>query len=315
MANSTNYSFQGNQFLKTCYLYGGGTSVLIRFPSNVYYINYVIGLVLNILLTILAIFLNSVTILAYNRSAQLKSKKSYFLIMLLSLSDLFAGLFGNTSFVLVLITIIIGYPKCAIFFVFEFTAFYSTGISLMTLLGMNMERYLSILHPFYHRTKVTKSKLLKMILVLWLFVIILRLLFLAFGDVADFITSAIIVFIACITLYMYLAIWIKVRRRRPRAGEPQETEKRNAAVRVRERRTSQMNERQNTKMAKSCAIVVVLTYICYTPFAITFSSASSNIVSLLSLWSITLILSSSSLNSLVFFWNNPVLRREVRMLF
>ena len=78
------------------------------FPSNVYYINYIVGVIFNIFLTISTIFPNSVTILAYRRSAFLRSKKAYFLIMLLSVNDLLVGLFGNGSFVLLLVTIIVG---------------------------------------------------------------------------------------------------------------------------------------------------------------------------------------------------------------
>ena len=161
----------GNKVWEICHFYTDEIRMVAGFPSNVYYINYIFRVIFNIFLTISTIFLNPVTILAYRKSALLKSKKAYFLLKLLSVNDLLVGMFGNGSFVLLLVTIIIGYRKCEIYIVLKFTAFCLAAMSVMTLLGLNIERYLSILHPIYHRTKVTKSKLLKMIIGFWLLVI------------------------------------------------------------------------------------------------------------------------------------------------
>ena len=314
MANNSSHSAQGNQFLKACYLYEETVHMVTGFSSEIYYINYVIGLTFNIVLTILTISLNSITIVAYRKSSKLRSKKSFFFIMLLSICDVLVGHFGNTSYVLLLITTIIGYPRCPIYFLYEFSSFFTCSMSFVTLFCMNIERYLSILHPFYHLSKVTKSKLLKLILALWLFMITLRLSYLAFANITSVIVSVTIVVISSTTVYIYIAIWMKVRRR-SRTREPREMETREATARVIEERTRQTNEQQNIKMAKSCAVVVALTYVCYIPFAVIFAFPKSNIVILLSLWTTTLGLSPSSLNSLVFFWNNPILRTEANKLF
>ena len=178
------------------------------FPSNVYYINYIFRVIFNIFLTISTIFLNSVTILAYRKSALLKSKKAYFLLKLLSVNDLLVGMFGNGSFVLLLVTIIIGYGKCEIYIVLKSTAFCLAAMSVMTLFGLNIERYLSILHPIYHRTKVTKSKLLKMIIGFWLLVITVRSIYIVLGKIMKIQLSAVLVFIALSTLYIYTFMYV-----------------------------------------------------------------------------------------------------------
>ena len=87
MENETDHSVDGNKSWRICHFHTDEIRVITGFPSNVYYTNE-IALIFNILLTILTIFLNSVTILAFMRSTQLKRKKSYFLIMLLSVNDL-----------------------------------------------------------------------------------------------------------------------------------------------------------------------------------------------------------------------------------
>ena len=314
MANSTNSSLQAKQFIESCNLFAEETDIVLGLPSEFYRTNYVIVLILNIVLTMFTISLNAVTIVTYTKSAQLKRKTPYFLIMLLSVNDLLVGLLGNTSFILVLIAIITGRTTCRVFVVFELAGFCVSSMSFCTLFQLNIERYLSIVHPLFHLTKVTKSKLLNMYITVWVFIIAFRLSFLAFGNVMNYVTSVSIAFTAGSTLYFYTVMLLKVRRRQ-RVAETRDAGKRNTAARVIQvRRTSQMNVSQNTKMAKSCGIVVATTYICFIPYAITCSVPKNNVVALLSIWSITLSFSSSSLNSLIFFWNNPILRKEAKQL-
>ncbi len=313
MENETDHSVEGNKYWRICHFHADEIRVITGFPSNVYYINE-IALIFNILLTILTIFLNSVTILAFMRSAQLKNKKSYFLIMLLSVNDLLLGLFGNSSYVSLLITIKLRYPECKIYIAFEVVTFCLSSMSAMTLFALNIERYLSILHPFYHRTKVTRSRLLKMVVAFWLFPLTLRSLRFIFGKIMKIIISASIVCIVFSTVYIYASIYIAIRKR-PRLAEPRETECRVTLTRVVEGRMNKKKELQNLKMTKSCAIVVGLVFVCNLPFAVTNSLPTSNTLTFVELWSITLSFSASSLNSLVFFWKNAILRKETKKLF
>ena len=314
MDNSTDNSIGGNEVWDICYFYKEEVHMLTGFPSKVYYINLIVVLAFNIFLAVSTIFLNSVTILAYVRSALLKSKKAYFLIMLLSVNDLLVGLFANGGFIFVLVTIIIDYPKCEIYIVLESTAFCLAAMSVMTLLGLNIERYLSILHPFYHHTKVTKSKLFKVIVAFWFLVVALRLFYVVFGIIMNIIFSVFIFCIVFSTLYIYASICM-ASRRRMRVPEMQTTEIRGTEVRGSTGRKNQACEMQNIKMTKSCAFVVGVTFLCNVPYAVSNSLPASDILSLWALWSITTQFCSSSLNSLVFFWNNPVLRKEAKKLF
>ena len=311
MDTTTNYSFAA--VWGKCSFYKYELGVIKRIPSNAYYVNYMIVLACNIFLAVSTVFLNSVTILACMRSALLNSKKSYFLIMLLSVNDLLVGLFGNGSFVLVYVAIILEYRKCEVYILITLTYFF-TGMSIMTLFGLNIERYLSILHPFYHRTKVTKSKLLKMIAGFWLLVIALGLSRFVFAKIMNKMTSTLLVFVAFLTLYIYVAIYITVRRQ-PQVMIARRTNEQATEAREQEQRRNLTKWMQNIKMAKSCAIVVCLTFICNLPYAVVVSFPKANFNSLLGLWCFITILSVSSLNSLVLFWNNPVLRQEAKKLF
>ena len=314
MANTINYSFAGDDVYIKCYFFNDEIQMIDGILSNVRYINLIIALIVNITLTITTISLNSVTILAYRRSGFLKSKKSYFLIMLLSVVDLLVGLFPNASYVLVLINIVIEHQKCEIYVLFYYECYLLAPMSLMTLFGLNIERYLSILHPFYHRTKVTKSKLLKMIVSFWFLTIILRVPSLVYGKTMNILPSILIFLIAFLTVYIYVAIFITARKR-PRGTETREAGEQLTQARIHEERSNRKEQLQNIKMAKSCAIVVALVFTCNVPMALTKLLPQSNISSLLALWSGTVVLSASSMNSLVFFWKNVALRKEAKQLF
>ena len=93
----------------------------------------------------------------------------------------------------------------------------------MTLFGLDIERYLSIVHPFYHRTKVTKSKLLKILVCFWLLIVAIVVGILAFGEVMNLIIRFVLAFNALSTSYIYLAIYITAQRRQ-RVTEPREME-------------------------------------------------------------------------------------------
>ncbi len=313
MENETDHSADGNKYWRICHFHTDEIRMITGFPSNVYYTKE-IALIFNILLTILTIFLNSVTILAFMRSTQLKSKKSYFLIMLLSVNDLLVGLFGNSSYVSLLIAIKLGYPECKIYIAFEVVSICLSSMSIMTLFALNIERYLSILHPFYHRTKVTRSRLLKMVVAFWLLPLTLRSLQFIFGKIMKIIISATIVCVVFSTVYIYASIYIAMQRR-PCLAEPRETEGQVTVTQIVEGRTNKKKELQNFKMTKSCAIVVGLVFVCNLPFAVTNSLPTRITPTLAVMWTVTFSLSASSLNSLVFFWKNAILRKETKKLF
>ena len=123
----------------------------------------------------------------------------------------------------------------------------------------------------------------------------------------------VLAFNALSTLYIYLSIYITAQRRQ-RVTEPREMEEHITEARVLEGRMNRKKVLQNIKMAKSCAIVVGLVYICIIPIAV-FSFSATNQQKLLTLWSANTAYSAPSLNSIVFFWKNQILRKEALKLF
>ena len=287
------------KFWCSCPLHNAQYVMLSNIPTQMYYINVIVGLTCNVLLIISGIILNSATILAYWKSAPLRKKMSYFLIMLLSLSDLTVAVVGHLVFVLSLAFTLLANPNCTIRSLHEILTFATVAMSLGTLLALNIERYFCIVHPFFHCTKMTKLRLLGLAAVFWLYACLLTLSYPILGNrVAGLMTSCTMFTIIVVTVCIYISICCAVCRP---ASNPSQVNSNTIKI------------SQNLRTAKSCAIVVACTVICFLPYAIVRSLKRSAFKTMfMDMWAKTLTLLSSSLNSLVLFWRNPILRKEAK---
>ena len=134
----------------------------------IYFINLIFIFVVNILFFFTGICINSLVIVSFWRSVQLRKKLCYFTIMVLSSCDLLVVLTNHpfTALVTILlltekINVILGWLIISNQVVLIFI-----GLSLVALLVMNVDRYLATHYPIYHRTSVTKGKLLALCTVL-----------------------------------------------------------------------------------------------------------------------------------------------------
>ena len=100
-------------------------------------VNHVILCVLNVFLSFSTTFLNAMTMFAYWRSSQLQKKTSYFLIMLLSLSDFVVGAVCNPVYAVLLIKDVRQDPDCLLAAVFPIISFALFGISFTVLFLLN----------------------------------------------------------------------------------------------------------------------------------------------------------------------------------
>ena len=127
-----------------------------------YIINLIFIVALNVLFFVSGICLNSLVILSFWRPVQLRKKLCYFMIMVLSCCDLLAVLTNHPLEALFTILRLTekfdAYPSWV-----EISTKFSSnfpGFSLLALLVMNFDRYLATYYPIFHRTSVTKGKLL-----------------------------------------------------------------------------------------------------------------------------------------------------------
>ena len=298
-----NNSMENSTFLKQC-PHLPKISIITRFPTKEYLVNFLCCFVVNIVITFCSIFLNLSTVLAYWKSSQLNKKISYFLIMIISLNDLAVGGIGSTSFLALFAKTLMKQGSCLEYQSVMISLAIFSSISLFTLLVLNLERYLSIVHPFFHRKHVTKRRLLALIGVLWM-AVSTRLLFTTFvfernnttANVSGVEVAIVLVFV----VYFNIMIFVTSRKR---------------AVRNIFGSSATNGEKQfimKLRLAKLCVIVFGGTLVCYFPLVVFHLIAVDTYENSLFLeWSTTFALFSSSLNSIIFFWRNPILRREAK---
>lgn len=126
--------------------------------------------VVNGFFALAGIFLNSLVILSFWKSTQLRKKLCYFMILVLACSDL------------VVVSII--HPLLLSFAILWFTRHFIIrfifdpffGFSMFTLLTMNLERYWAVRHPYFHQRSITKRRLIGLLLIFWSFVVIVSIL-------------------------------------------------------------------------------------------------------------------------------------------
>ena len=138
--------------------------------STKVFVNHTAFCVVTAALSVLTICLNSITAMAYWKSTELKKKLAVFLIMVLSLNDLGIGVLCGPFYVATFTRDIwLGKSSCFLTGLRIFVHLIIGGCALTTLIIMNFERYFAIVHPIFHRAKVTKERLLKCLIIAWLF--------------------------------------------------------------------------------------------------------------------------------------------------
>lgn len=297
-----NFSSEGGKFLESCTVQSAEFDFVIAFPSTKFYINHVLCCIVNSFLTFTTVFLNALTVMAYRTSPQLQKKASYFLVMLLALNDIAVGLFCNSTYFLVLLREILGNGDCYWSLLSRILSFTLAGMSCMTLLILNIERYLSIIHPIFHRNKVTKRKLLKTAMLLWCFCVAESCVLFINGNVGILLMCLWLAFFLLTVAFIYTRIFCAVCRNSGLTSENSST-------------LNQKRLLRNIRQAKSCLIVVLCNFVCFLPtiFVMNLKKSPFNMMILLS-WSSTLIFSASSLNSVIFFWRNRILKNEAKKI-
>ena len=299
-------------FIKHCSFLNEKFQVITHFPGDkeVYLINHVILCIVNSIMIFPTLFLNCISAITILKNSQLKEKATFFLIAVQSGVDAAIGVIVLPSLVYVITSEIYGSPNClAHFLVFKMTYLF-TAFSVLTLCAMTFERYMGIFRPLTHRASLTNTRLVLGICggTLWPFLsLIVSVIYPRFYKISSSIATGLFL---PFTTYVYAKIWITVKSRRREIARGV-----HCATQA-----SDMNGRQKmekeTKLAKSCFLVVVCCVICLLPMS--FNSVYQNLdifrYRVAYLWSLTLLMFNSVLNSFIFFWRNPLLVKSAMSL-
>ena len=269
-----------------------------------YFINLIFIFALNVLFFFSGICLNSVVILSFWRSVQLRKKLCYFMIMVLSCFDLLAVSTNHPCLAVLTMLWLTRkldvYPSWMV--ISNTVTSFCLGFSLLALLVMSFDRYLATYCPIFHRTSVTKGRLLTLLAIL-----IIVELTLGVMSINNFVipiqVHILILFIPVIPPMVFInyKLFTIARKSCRNNGIPPEMKK-----------TFSLKNISSCLLAVACLAVLSIPVFVYIGLTI-ISKNDAWILhngQIAALWSGTIISMNSTFNCLIFFWKNKILRIE-----
>ena len=273
--------------------------------ESVDFINHIFLFVVHVLFFFSGICLNSLVIISFWRSVQLRKKLCYFMIMVLSCFDLLAVLINNLWLAVLVMLSITG--KLDVNAAWPHTVSRVTAIfqafSLLALLIMNFDRYLAISYPLFHRTSITKKKYLTFFAILNIIEVCSALM-----SINDYVISfrlhyvILFGFVSPPMLFFNFKLLVAVRKSR-----------------ANNRRAPMVKKAFSIKNISSCLLAVA----CYLALSIpvfvfvglrmNYAKTALNLdhdVYVIMAWCVTISSMNSTFNCLIFYWKNKVLRTE-----
>lgn len=270
----------------------------------------------NVFFCLAGIFLNSVVIISLWRSFQLRRKTCYFMILVLSCFDLVAVIVGHPA----TISSSFAWAKnSSVHWTNEdgnkydtnelagFIRNFAQGFALYALTVMTVDRYLAITRPVFHKTSVTKQRLMA-------FLVIMLLLFIAFGVVRSIKNFQAAYYVSVLVLILFIPLLLLAFMNFMMFS---------IAVKTRQNREASESKGRLKLLKKNstCLLTVACFFVCVTPMimyaalrAISSPLLDEDLLLLIRLYVNTGLTMNSSLNCLIFFWKNRILRAEGKKL-
>ena len=181
-----------------------------------------------------------------------------------------------------------------------------SGFSTSTLLTMSVERYLALKHPFFHHTAVTKTRLLLFLAFFIITIVSVSPLFYSYPK--TFGNAFIIAFTSLfLFLFIYLNYNILIIAKSKREVENSATT---------DGQKTRNKRKLNSKNISTCSIAIGCFFVCALPLNIysvlrsTGALSTERDIKLNRFRTVTLANMNFTLNCLIFFWRNSILRRE-----
>ena len=263
----------------------------------IYSVNLIVIFVVNILFFFSGICLNSLVIVSFWRSVQLRKKLCYFTIMVLSCCDLLAVLTNHPFTGLVAMLWLT--EKINVFPVWlvipHVLSNMSIGFSLVALLVMDFDRYLATHYPIFHQTSVTKGK----ILTLFTFAAIIEITLTATPHQIRLLIICII-FVPPM-LFINYKLFTVARKSRRNKGIPPGMKK-----------SFTLKNISSCLLAVACLAVLSIPAIVYIGLRLTSKKKEPTLdyVNVAGLWLHTASSMNSTFNCLIFYWKNKTLSIE-----
>ena len=272
----------------------------------------------------LAILGNCVIIAAFYRSESLRTP-SNLLLLGLSFCDLFVGLVTQPLFVAetALVAANSG-VACTLKDLYVIFLFLFSSASMLHVCLISVERSIAIVHPFKHHRFITKKKVLVVFLVFWTSWALLTIFTRREhgGGLIGYSRMAFVIFSALVVLVINIRLWIEARRHSAlirlveNSIQSHSTSESSETRRVR----AMTHTARDTKAAKTVVLIIGIMIFCNLPLIATFTARKfynvrGRVATLLWFAANTIVLLTSTLNPVVYFWRRREFRISVRRMF
>ena len=273
---------------------------LFKMDLNVF-IQLIFLFFVNIIFTFSGIVLNTLVIASIWKSSQLRKKLCHFMIMVLSCFDLVSVLTNYPGILLCLIFWLReDYDLLHTWKMYLDSVFLFFWFSFHVLLVMSIERYLGAYYPIFHRTSVTKLRLLTLLAILLIIFATLHRIYRYFVILPREL-GAILYIITVFLPLLYLNIKLfKISR---------EMSQRNATS-PEKRTTSNLKSISTCLLVVVCPVVLSISSSVFIFFNRKTENQQATNAMLSYIWGATIYAMNCTFNSLIFFWKNKVLRTE-----
>ena len=291
--------------------------IIGKFPSKAAYVFHFAACILSVIITLTTVVLNWLTLFTFWWTPKLQKNILLYLVMILSMVDGGTGILCYPLFTARVINELMETPNCW-FRILQLNLFkLSSILSLSLVSAISIERYFGVIHPLIHRTQVTKKKLLLLLVSIWSICTFSFVAAVFINKPLNFIIATTTLLLILVTMYAYTRIGFAVIQSKIRregilnANVGQEETFNNNATK---NRKEKLNTLRQLKMSKSSFLIALCYLCCYMP-TLFFAAGEAN-VSINSLrasaapWGVLFVMLNSSLNSVIFFWRNALLRKE-----
>ena len=233
-------------------------------------------------------------------SSPLRRKLCNFMIMVLSCVDLLVVVTSHA--VTVLRVVLWLNEKQEFFFKITFLLYLSIilqYLSFLTILVMSIERYLAVYYPFFYIAFVTRRRLLSILAASFILTLIAKMLAVNKWLIIHFIdaTTFGMIFLPTLLLnYKLFTISRNVRRHNRGSTEVSSSH-------------AKLKDISTCLLVFACFVVMSIPTIVFFLFIFIQKRKSEN-TQVLAFWTLTVMGANSTMNCLIFFWKNKVLRTE-----
>ena len=273
-------------------------------------VNVSFFVMVNAIFTIAGIFLNVTVIISFLRSSKLRKELGYFMILVLSCFDLAVVAIAQPLQIYSMISFYHGKNNELEEQIKYKIILLLNGSSIQAVFMLTIERYLALVYPFFHQTSVTRRRLVLGMGILF-FPMSVVYWFFAKSETLEMIARMTYPSIFLLSIfYLNYKMFLIAKSKRMNRTVPSSTHQEEERCKV------------QSKKISTCTFVVICYAVCKCPalafFIIRLSKAhflDEGQATLFHLWAVTFFQMNSTLNCLIFFWRNSILRREAMTMF